>query len=80
MNQSQIKQLSTLRNSSISVFTQTFSKFDELNMLSQFEYCAGLGSKASRSTKTVKLCPAWDGASRVINDNHLGLLKAPGKF
>ena len=42
MDQSQIKLLSTLSNRSISVFTQILSKFDELNVLSQFERCAGL--------------------------------------
>ena len=47
MNQSQIKQLSNLLNSSISVFTQTLSKFDKLNMLCQSERCAGKQKQGS---------------------------------
>ena len=43
MNQSQIKQLLTLSNSSISVFTQTLQKFDKVNMLRHSERCAGHG-------------------------------------
>ena len=41
MNQLQIKQLLTLSNSSISMFTQTLSQSDKLNMLSHSERCAG---------------------------------------
>ena len=42
MNQSQIKQLLTLSNSSISVFTQTLSQSDKGNMLRNSERCAEL--------------------------------------
>ena len=41
MNHSLIKELSTLSNSSITVFTQTLSTIDERSMLSQIERCTG---------------------------------------
>ena len=40
MNQSKIKQLLTLSNSSISLFTQTLSQSDKVKMLRTSERCA----------------------------------------
>ena len=40
-NQSKIQQLLTLSNSSITLFTQTVSQSDKVNMLRTSERCAG---------------------------------------